>query len=98
MAAIQLAPGPPHGLGRHNRQRDLRFRRHPNRRAVSSHRGRGINAKRFVRNHLVCIGENSPARAPGRAVPMLWKFLKFGEYVHVGHGATFGLGKYEIGA
>ncbi len=25
-----------------------------------------------------------------------WKFLKFGELVHVGHGATFGLGKYRI--
>jgi len=25
-----------------------------------------------------------------------WKFLKFGEFVHVGHGATFGLGKYRI--
>lgn len=25
-----------------------------------------------------------------------WKFLKFGEFVHVGHGATFGLGKYAI--
>jgi hypothetical protein len=47
-------------------------------------------------NSLAC-GENAPARAPGRAVPVLWKFLKFGEYVHVGHGATFGLGKYEIG-
>jgi CRISPR/Cas system endoribonuclease Cas6 (RAMP superfamily) len=27
-----------------------------------------------------------------------WKFLKFGELVHVGHGATFGLGKYRIDA
>jgi CRISPR-associated endoribonuclease Cas6 len=25
-----------------------------------------------------------------------WKFLKFGESLHVGHGATFGLGKYRI--
>jgi hypothetical protein len=25
-----------------------------------------------------------------------WKFLKFGEFVHVGHGATFGLGKYQV--
>ena len=25
-----------------------------------------------------------------------WQFLKFGELVHVGHGATFGLGKYRI--
>jgi CRISPR/Cas system endoribonuclease Cas6 (RAMP superfamily) len=25
-----------------------------------------------------------------------WKFLKFGELVHVGHGCTFGLGKYRI--
>ena len=25
-----------------------------------------------------------------------WNFLKFGELVHVGHGATFGLGKYTI--
>jgi len=25
-----------------------------------------------------------------------WKFLKFGEFVHVGHGATFGLGKYRL--
>jgi class 3 adenylate cyclase len=25
-----------------------------------------------------------------------WKFLKFGELVHVGHSATFGLGKYRI--
>jgi hypothetical protein len=25
-----------------------------------------------------------------------WKFLKFGELVQVGHGATFGLGKYMV--
>ena len=25
-----------------------------------------------------------------------WKFLKFGESVHVGHGATFGLGRFQI--
>ncbi len=25
-----------------------------------------------------------------------WKFLCFGQFVHVGHGATFGLGKYRI--
>jgi len=33
----------------------------------------------------------------GEFVPF-WKFLKFGELVQVGHGATFGLGKYRIGA
>jgi CRISPR-associated endoribonuclease Cas6 len=27
-----------------------------------------------------------------------WSFLKFGELVQVGHGATFGLGKYRIDA
>jgi CRISPR-associated endoribonuclease Cas6 len=31
----------------------------------------------------------------GESAPF-WKFLKFGEFVHVGHGATFGLGKYRI--
>jgi hypothetical protein len=25
-----------------------------------------------------------------------WPFLRFGELVHVGHGATFGLGKYQL--
>jgi len=25
-----------------------------------------------------------------------WKFLKFGEFSHVGHGATFGLGQYGV--
>jgi CRISPR/Cas system endoribonuclease Cas6 (RAMP superfamily) len=25
-----------------------------------------------------------------------WKFLAFGQFVHVGHGATFGLGKYLV--
>jgi hypothetical protein len=25
-----------------------------------------------------------------------WQLLRFGEFVHVGHGATFGLGKYAI--
>jgi len=25
-----------------------------------------------------------------------WTFLSFGQFVHVGHGATFGLGKYAI--
>jgi CRISPR-associated endoribonuclease Cas6 len=25
-----------------------------------------------------------------------WKFLRFGELVHAGHGCTFGLGKYKI--
>ncbi len=25
-----------------------------------------------------------------------WKFLAFGQFVHVGHGATFGLGKYAL--
>lgn len=26
----------------------------------------------------------------------LWKFLRFGEFVHLGHGATFGLGKFQL--
>ena len=25
-----------------------------------------------------------------------WKFLRFGQIAHVGHGATFGLGMYRI--
>jgi len=25
-----------------------------------------------------------------------WKFLRFGQFIHVGHGATFGLGRYAI--
>ncbi len=25
-----------------------------------------------------------------------WKFLHFGQFVHVGHGATFGLGKFQL--
>ena len=25
-----------------------------------------------------------------------WKYLRFGQFVHAGHGATFGLGKYRI--
>lgn len=25
-----------------------------------------------------------------------WKFLTFGQFVHVGHGATFELGKYRL--
>jgi hypothetical protein len=29
-------------------------------------------------------------------VKPFWKFLKFGEFVHVGHGATFGLGKFAV--
>ena len=37
------------------------------------------------------------ARYEGEFTPF-WKFLKFGELVHLGHGATFGLGKYRIGA
>ncbi len=32
----------------------------------------------------------------GQAFAPFWKFLKFGELVHVGHGATFGLGKYRL--
>ncbi len=41
--------------------------------------------------------DNQPARGHGKALPLFWKFLKFGEYAHVGHGTTFGLGKYAIG-
>jgi hypothetical protein len=26
-----------------------------------------------------------------------WPYLVFGQYIHVGHGATFGLGRYQIG-
>ncbi len=36
-----------------------------------------------------------PATYKGDFAPF-WKFLKFGELVHVGHGATFGLGQYRI--
>ncbi len=25
-----------------------------------------------------------------------WKFLHFGQFIHVGHGATFGLGRYRV--
>jgi hypothetical protein len=25
-----------------------------------------------------------------------WPFLKFGQFVHIGHGATFGLGRYMV--
>jgi hypothetical protein len=25
-----------------------------------------------------------------------WKYLRFGQHIHVGHGATFGLGRYRI--
>jgi CRISPR-associated endoribonuclease Cas6 len=35
-----------------------------------------------------------PATYEGDFTPF-WKFLKFGELVHVGHGATFGLGRYS---
>jgi len=41
--------------------------------------------------------EHDPARIHAQAAPLFWKFLKFGEFVHVGHGATFGLGKCAIG-
>ncbi len=27
-----------------------------------------------------------------------WKYLKFGEFTRVGHGVTFGLGKYALRA
>ncbi len=34
---------------------------------------------------------------PRQAFAPFWKFLKFGELVHVGHSATFGLGRYRVG-
>jgi CRISPR-associated endoribonuclease Cas6 len=37
-----------------------------------------------------------PATYAGEFAPF-WKFLKFGELVHVGHSTTFGLGKYRVG-
>jgi hypothetical protein len=38
-----------------------------------------------------------PASYEGDLTPF-WQLLKFGEFVHVGHGATFGLGKYALRA
>jgi hypothetical protein len=32
----------------------------------------------------------------GEDLAPFWKFLSFGQFVHVGHGATFGLGRYRV--
>ena len=36
-----------------------------------------------------------PATYEGDFAPF-WKFLRFGQLIHVGHGATFGLGRYMV--
>lgn len=40
--------------------------------------------------------EGDPSPGSGEAFTPFWRLLKFGELAHVGHGATFGLGKYAI--
>ena len=38
------------------------------------------------------------AQNKGRPLAPFWKFAKFAGFAHVGHGTTFGLGKYALQA
>ncbi len=67
----------------------------------SSRQGQRMEWEGIVGRAVYDVGK-VPGQAPsaggvsGQAFTPLWKFLKFGEFVHVGHGATFGLGKYRM--
>ena len=63
----------------------------------SARQGRRMEWEGIV-GRAVYEGDRSVGDALWQSVTPLWKFLKFGQFVHVGHGCTFGLGKYALRA
>ncbi len=59
-------------------------------------RRKGSTRSDLIGVHAASVATEQDQAGPQAQLAPFWKILKFGEFTHVGHGATFGLGRYAI--